>query len=89
MAVHGALAAFNPKRKDWSEYSERLTYYFTTNEITTGTKKRAILLSCCGPATFRLLKSLILPRALADFNFDKLVVKVKEHMELQPSVIVR
>ena len=86
MAVHGA---FNPIGKDWSEYSERLTFYFTTNGITIGTKKRAILLSCCGPVTFQLLRSLILPRALADFNFDELVVKVKEHKELQPSVIVR
>ena len=26
MAVHGALAAFNPQEEDWSEYSERLSH---------------------------------------------------------------
>ena len=89
MAVHGALVAFNPQEEDWSEYSERLTFYFTANGITTDAKKRAILLSCCGPATFRLLRSLVLPSALDDFSFDDLVAKVKEHKEPQPSVIVR
>ena len=34
MAVHGALAAFNPREEDWSEYSETLTFYFTANGIT-------------------------------------------------------
>ena len=88
MAVHGTLAAFNPKEEDWSEYSERLTFYFTANGITTDAKKRAILLSCCGMATFRLLRSLILLRALNDFSFNKLVAKVKEHKEPQPSILV-
>ena len=55
MAVHGTLAAFNPQEEDWSEYTERLTFYFTANGITTDAKKRAVLLSCCGPVTFRLL----------------------------------
>ena len=86
MAVHGALAAFNPQEEDWSEYSERLTFYFTANSITTDAKKRAILLSCCGPATFRLLRSLVLPSALDDFSFDDLVAKVKEHKEPQPVI---
>ena len=89
MAVHGALAAFNPQEEDWSEYSERLTFYFTANGITADAKKRAVLLSCCGPATFRLLRSLVLPKRLDEFSFDELVAKVKDHNEPQPSVIVR
>ena len=39
MAVHGVLAAFNPQEEDWSEYSERLTFYFTANGITADAKK--------------------------------------------------
>ena len=89
MAVHGALAAFNPQEEDWSEYSERLNFYFTANGITADAKKRAVLLSCCGPATFRLLRSLVLPKGLDEFSFDELVAKVKDHKEPQPSVIVR
>ena len=32
MAVHGTLAAFNPQKEDWSEYSERLTFYVYHHE---------------------------------------------------------
>ena len=88
MATHGTLAAFNPQGEDWSEYSERLTFYFTTNGITTDAKKRAVLLSCCGPATFRLLRSLVLPGSLDELSFEELVKEIKEHREPQPSVIV-
>ena len=88
MAVHGALAAFNPQEEDWSEYSERLTFYLTANGITTDAKKRAVLLSRCGPATFRLLRNLVLPGKLDNFSFKELVTKMKEHREPQPSVIV-
>ena len=79
MAIHGALAAFNPQEEDWSEYTERLTFYFTANGITTDAKKRAVLLSCCGPATFRLLRSLVLPVSLDEISFENLVKKMKEH----------
>ena len=54
MAVHGSLAAFNPKEEDRSEYSERFDFYFTTNEITTDAKIQAIFHSyyIYGPVTF-------------------------------------
>ena len=71
MAVHGALAAFNSQEEDWSEYSERLTFYFTANGITTDAKKRAVLLSCCGPATFRLLRSLVFTGKTRRFQFRR------------------
>ena len=77
MAVHGALATINRQEEDWSEYCERLTFYFTTNGITTDAKKRAVLLDRCGLATFRLLQSLLLPGKLDDFSFEELVTKMK------------
>ena len=33
MAVHGALAAFNPQEEDWSEYTERLTFTLPLTEL--------------------------------------------------------
>ena len=59
MAVYSALVAFDPREEDWSEYYERLTFYFSTNGIITDAKNRTILLNCCGPATFRLLRSCV------------------------------
>ena len=89
MAVHGTLAAFNPREEDWSQYTERLSFYFTANGITGDAKKRAILLSSVGPPTFRLMRSLVLPESLDSFSYDDLVSKVKTHKEPAPSVIVR
>ena len=89
MAVYGTLAAFNPREEDWSEYAERLTFYFAANGITSNAKKRAILLSSVGPTTFRLMRSLVLPALLDTISYEDLVSKVKSHKEPAPSVIVR
>ena len=49
----------------------------------------AVLLSCCGPSTFRLLRSLVLPTPLTELSFKDLVAKMKAHREPKPSVIVQ
>ena len=67
-AVHGSLAAFDPTSEDWTEYIKRLQFYFTTNSITDATKKQGVLLSCCGPSMFRLLRSLALPTPLTELS---------------------
>ena len=56
-AIHGSLAAFNSNTEEWTEYIERLEFYFAANGITDGAKQRAILLSCCGPSMFRLMRT--------------------------------
>ena len=89
MAIHGTLALFDLDEEDWVKYADRLSYYFTANGITDGTGKRAILVSCCGPATFYLMKSLVFLEQLYDFSFQQLVEKVKLHRELKVSIIVQ
>ena len=42
------------KNNNWIEYTERLEYYFTANEITDNEMKRAVLLSSCGAKTYKL-----------------------------------
>ena len=88
-AVHGSLAAFDSTTEEWTEYIERLEFYFAANGITDAAKQRAVLLSCCGPSTFRLLRSLVLPTPLTEFSFKELVAKMKAHREPKPSVIVQ
>ena len=85
-AVHGSLAAFDSTTEEWTEYIERLEFYFAANGITDAAKQRAVLLSCCGPSTFRLLRSLVLPTPLTEFSFKELVAKMKAHREPKPSV---
>ena len=88
-AVHGAVSPFDPSIDEWSEYVERLQFYFTANGIKEDSKKRTVLLSCCGPSTFRLLRSLVLPTPLTNFSFSDLVAKMTAHREPRPSVIVQ
>ena len=88
-AVHGSVAAFDSATEEWTEHIERLEFYFAANGIITAAQQRAVLLSCCGPSTFRLLRSLVLPSPLIEFSFKELVAKMKDHREPKPSVIVQ
>ena len=58
MAMHGTMSEFQPGGKEsWSIYAERLGHYFVANKVTEAEQKRTILLSVCGPTTFKLIKS--------------------------------
>ena len=51
MANHGTLTE-DDMQEDWSEYIERLEFYFEANGVSDGEKQRAILLSVCGSKTY-------------------------------------
>ena len=52
-------------------------------------KKCAVLLSNCGPSTFRLLRSIVLPAPLTNFSFSDSVSQMKAHREPRSSIIVQ
>ena len=52
-------------------------------------KKRAILLSVCGAATYKLIRSLVHPHKPTDKTFEEIVKLVKHHHEPPPSEIVQ
>lgn len=58
MAVHGQLNEFEPNEEDWQSYVERIKQYFAANEITVAERKRAILITACGRATYRMIKNI-------------------------------
>ena len=68
MATHGSVGEFNPDREDWISYTERLTQYFVANGISAeeGDKRKAILLSSCGAATYQLIRNLAAPNKPAN-----------------------
>lgn len=80
---------FDPKSEDWTSYSERLQQHFIANDVEDVEKKRAILLSVCGAATYKLIHSLVHPYKPTDKIFDELVELVKNHHKLPPSEIVQ
>ena len=59
MATHSKMFSFDPNKEQRTSYTERLDFYFETNNFTSAGTKRTILVS--GPSTFQLLKSLLQP----------------------------
>ena len=87
--AHGKLSTFDQHSESWTSYSERLGYYFTANDITDETKKKSILLSCSGAATYDLLKNLLQPTCPNDKSYDELVKVLSDYFNPKPSTIVQ
>ena len=86
-AKYGTFGKFNPSLDDWRSYTERLQQYFKPNDVPKD-KQKAILLSDCGVATYRLIKNLTAPDKPTDKSFSDLVKLVGDHYSPIPSVIV-
>ena len=64
MASHGSVSQFDSKKEEWTSYVERMRHYFIANDVVDAAKKKSILISSCGPKTFRLIRSLLSEEAL-------------------------
>ena len=89
-ATFGKIESFTANKDEWEIYVERLEVYLTANdleEITPETdgsnanavkqradKRRAILLSVIGPATYTMLKNLVSLSKPTDKLYDGLVL---------------
>ena len=80
---------FNSQLEDWRPHTERLQSYFIANDIKSEAKQRAILLSMCGPCTYKLIHSLLSPEEPKDVNFPGIVKQMADHYQPKPSVIVQ
>ena len=89
MAKHGSIGKCRPETDDWTAYAERVGHYFTANDITDDSKKRAIFLSVCGPSTYGLIRSLVAPKTADDHSYTELVELVKKHYNPRPSAITQ
>ena len=89
MALHGSIGPFVSAQEDWTSYAERVAQYLTANNIKEAERQRAILLSVCGPATYRLFRDLVAPKKLTEYKFAELVDIMKKHQDPTPSIIVQ
>ena len=85
---HGSIGEFDAGREDWQSYAERLEQYFVANDVTNTQKKRALLLSVCGAATYQLIRNLVAPAKPTSRTFEELVELVRNHHNPKPSIIV-
>ena len=88
-ATFGKVEEFDNSREDWLQYEERLGHFFVANSITDAAKKRAVLLTVIGPATYKLVRNLVSPKKPGEVEFDELVKTLSEHFSPAPSEIVQ
>ena len=90
MATHGTLSEFIESQEPWTTYIERLEQYFAANDVAADaeSKRRAILLSSCGTATYQLIRNLLAPSKPAETAFKDIVKAVTTHYNPNPSQIV-
>ena len=84
MATHGRLSDFDGANEDWESYVERLEMYFTANDVEDPVKQRAIFLSACGAATYRMVKSLLAPKKPTEVEFKEIVKQMTAHYHPTP-----
>ncbi|XP_064469696.1 uncharacterized protein K02A2.6-like [Ornithodoros turicata] len=72
---------------DWATWAERLTFFFEAQGITDPIKKRAQLLTRCGPQTFATIRALLAPRSLHDATYQEIVELLRKHYDPQPSEV--
>lgn len=88
-AKHGTIGEFDSTQEDWESYVERVNLYFVANDIDDAVKKRAVLLTVCGPKTYHVIRDLVAPNSPAEVEFDAIVGVVKEHFNPTPQATVQ
>jgi len=88
-AIVGSVSEFDEKIDSFSDYIERLEQFFIANDIETSVKKRAVLLSCIGARTYKLLSNLLSPARPAECDYAAIVNTLTEHHNPRPSTIVQ
>ena len=88
MAVtFGRIEEFDGAKEEWSQYEERLGHFFTANGVESAEKKHSIFLSVVGPATYKLIRSLVAPVKLGNKTYKELVKLLNSLFNLPPSEI--
>ena len=80
MAVQ-SFGPFDGAEEDWRSHTVRLGQYFITNQITGEKRKRAFLLSICGPQTYQLMRNILAP------TLESSVIKLRTYTGEQLSVL--
>ena len=86
--VFGKIEEFDSSQENWPQYMERLGYFFNANDIESAEKKRAVLLTVIGAATYKLLRSLVAPSKPGEKTYQELIQALTAHFSPTPSPIV-
>ncbi|XP_031332218.1 uncharacterized protein K02A2.6-like [Photinus pyralis] len=90
MAGFRGLPEFDPTGSiTWDVYAERLHFCLEASDIEEDSKKRAVLLSACGHATYEIVRSLCAPKKPGEVEYKELVKLLTSHFAPAPSKIVQ
>ena len=87
--IHGKMSAFDPALEDWRAYMERFDLYRVANDIDTSEKKRAVLLSVCGPKTYQHIRSVVAPTKPIDKSYEDIIALITKYYSPEPSFIMQ
>ena len=82
------FAEFDEVKEDWLSHAERMEQYFIANDIKEE-KRRAILLSVCGPSLCQLTKDLVASGKPSERSFEQCVELIDTHKNPRMSTIVQ
>ncbi|XP_037507352.1 uncharacterized protein LOC119383342 [Rhipicephalus sanguineus] len=71
--------------KAWTSWIQRLGFYFVANSITADEKRRALLLTLCGPETFETVRALVAPKSPGEVPYEEIVQTLAAHYDPRPS----
>ena len=86
---YGNIGKFDQALENWEAYIKQMEQYFVANEVTSEAKKKAILLSTCGPSTYGTICSLAALDKPTDLHYSALLELTKKHYNPKPSVIMQ
>ena len=85
----GKINEYDGSKEEWPQYVERLNHFFVANGITDAGKKKSVILSGIGPATYALARNLVAPEKPGDKSYDDLVALLTTHFNPTPSGTVQ
>ena len=88
IATLGRVDEFDGTRDDWLQYVERLEFFFSANGVDDADKKRSVLLTVIGAATYKTLRNILSPEKPGEKPYAELVESLSKYFKPTPSEIV-
>jgi len=89
MATIGRIEVLKEGKDDWSQYAERLEFFFEANEIKEDAKKCPVFLTVISSKVYKQLQSFIAPAKADEKDYLSLVKAMKDHYTPAPSEIIQ
>lgn len=85
---HSLGGEFDREQEDWDTYVEWVEIYLAANDIKDNGQKKAVLLSVCGPVTYRKIWDLAAPKKPADLSYEDIIQIGQKHYDPKRGVVV-